>query len=58
MYDEERPKVLSEMARIVNDVERRPNHPWHKLLGDLTCDAFSPEMAAEAVAGAQSAAGR
>jgi FADH2 O2-dependent halogenase len=42
MYDEERPKVLSEMARIVSDVERRPNHPWHKLLGDLTSDAFRP----------------
>ncbi|MGH7840368.1 MAG: NAD(P)/FAD-dependent oxidoreductase [Candidatus Binataceae bacterium] len=42
MYDEERPKVLAEMARVVNDVEKRPNHPWHKLLNDLTCDAFRP----------------
>ena len=43
MYDEERPKVLSEMARVVADVERRPGHPWHKLLNDLTFDAFRPE---------------
>jgi FADH2 O2-dependent halogenase len=43
MYDEERPKVLSEMARVVNDVEKRPSHPWHNLLNDLTCDAFRPE---------------
>jgi FADH2 O2-dependent halogenase len=42
MYDEERPKVLDEMLRVVRDVEQRPNHPWHKLLGDLTCDAFKP----------------
>ncbi|HLW69409.1 MAG TPA: NAD(P)/FAD-dependent oxidoreductase [Candidatus Binataceae bacterium] len=44
MYDEERPKVLQEMARVVGDVEKRPNHPWHKLLNDLTCDAFRPEQ--------------
>jgi len=43
MYDEERPKVLSEMARVVNDVEKRPGHPWHNLLNDLTADAFRPE---------------
>ena len=43
MYDEERPKVLTEMARVVNDVEKRPGHPWHKLLNDLTSDAFRPE---------------
>jgi len=42
MYDEERPKVLDEMLRVVRDVEQRPNHPWHNLLGDLTCDAFNP----------------
>lgn len=42
MYDEDRPPVLMEMARIVADVERRPNHPWHKLLGELTCDAYRP----------------
>jgi hypothetical protein len=29
-----------EMCRIVTDVENRPNHPWHKLLGDLTSEAF------------------
>lgn len=43
MYDEDRPKVLNEMARVVADVERRPGHPWHKLLNDLTCDAYRPQ---------------
>jgi FADH2 O2-dependent halogenase len=43
MYDEERPKVLSEMARVVNDVEKRPGHPWHNLLNDLTAEAYRPE---------------
>ncbi|HEV2175792.1 MAG TPA: NAD(P)/FAD-dependent oxidoreductase [Terriglobia bacterium] len=41
LYEETRPPVLAEMARIVNEVEQRPNHPWHKLLGDLTGD-FRP----------------
>jgi len=42
MYDEERPRVLGEMARIVSEVEQRPNHPWHNLLGNLTGDVFKP----------------
>jgi FADH2 O2-dependent halogenase len=48
MYEEERPKVLSEMARVVRDVEGRPNHPWHKLLNDLTSEAYRPEAQAQA----------
>jgi FADH2 O2-dependent halogenase len=42
MYDEDRPQVLMEMARIVADVEKRPSHPWHKYLGELTGDVFKP----------------
>lgn len=42
MYDEERPKVLEEMGRIVSEVEQRPNHPWHSLLGELTGDVYKP----------------
>jgi 1H-pyrrole-2-carbonyl-[peptidyl-carrier protein] chlorinase len=42
LYDVDQPEVLRKMKDIVSDVEKRPNHPWHKLLGDLTNDAFSP----------------
>jgi len=42
MYDEERPQVLKEMARVVAEVEQRPSHPWHRLLGEATGDAFKP----------------
>jgi 1H-pyrrole-2-carbonyl-[peptidyl-carrier protein] chlorinase len=42
LYDVDDPPVLKEMRRIVTDVEKRPNHPWHKLLGDLTSEAFRP----------------
>jgi len=42
LYDDDQPPVLKEMRRIVADVEGRPNHPLHKLLGDLTSDAFRP----------------
>src|SRR5271157_201996 len=40
MYEPEKPRVLDEMRKIVTEVERRENHPWHKLLGDLTSDTF------------------
>jgi FADH2 O2-dependent halogenase len=39
MYDEEKPAVLAEMRRIVTQVEQRPNHPWHALLGSLTSES-------------------
>lgn len=42
LYEEQKPPVLEEMKRIVREVERRENHPWHKLLGDLTGDVFRP----------------
>jgi hypothetical protein len=28
------------MKEIVAAVEKNPNHVWHKLLGDLTANAF------------------
>ena len=40
VYDEADPPVLQKMREMVYDVERRPEHPWHKLLNDLTSDAF------------------
>jgi 1H-pyrrole-2-carbonyl-[peptidyl-carrier protein] chlorinase len=42
MYDEEKPQVLSEMRRVVTEVEERATHPWHNYLGNLTGDAFRP----------------
>jgi len=36
MYDEDEPAVLTEMRRIVTEVERNENHLWHKHLGTLT----------------------
>jgi FADH2 O2-dependent halogenase len=42
VYDEERPEVLSKMQRMVSEVEENEKHPWHKLLGDLTSNAFRP----------------
>ncbi|MGE0352454.1 MAG: NAD(P)/FAD-dependent oxidoreductase [Gemmatimonadales bacterium] len=42
VYEEEEPPVLTRMRKIVSEVEDNPNHVWHKLLGDLTADAFKP----------------
>lgn len=42
VYDEEEPPVLKRMRDIVSVVERNPDHVWHKLLGDLTSNAFKP----------------
>lgn len=36
MYDEDEPAVLTEMRRIVSEVERNDDHIWHKYLGSLT----------------------
>jgi hypothetical protein len=30
------------MKEMVSKVEQNEKHPWHKLLGDLTSDAFRP----------------
>ena len=42
VYDEEAPAVLQRMRSFVADVEQDEEHPWHKLLNDLTASAFSP----------------
>jgi len=42
VYDEGEPEVLTKMRDMVAEVERNENHPWHKLLGDLTNHAFAP----------------
>jgi FADH2 O2-dependent halogenase len=42
VYDEEEPAVLRKMREKVEEVEKNVNHPWHKLLGDLTSNSFRP----------------
>jgi len=42
VYDSDEPEVLGIMRRMVSKVEESPAHPWHKLLNDLTHDAFRP----------------
>jgi FADH2 O2-dependent halogenase len=44
VYDEEAPEVLTKMKQMVSKVEQNEKHPWHKLLGDLTSDAFLPQV--------------
>jgi flavin-dependent dehydrogenase len=44
VYDEDEPEVLTKMREIVSEVENNPDHVWHKLLGDLTADAFRPSF--------------
>jgi len=41
VYDEAAPPVLQEMKQIVTEVEQNEKHIWHKLLGDLTTNAFA-----------------
>lgn len=45
VYDENEPPVLQKMRKIVTAVEQDPRHKWHKLLGDLTANAFNPQPA-------------
>ena len=40
VYDDVEPPVLSRMKDIVRAVENNPKHVFHKLLGDLTANAF------------------
>ena len=40
VYDDAAPPVLQKMKSMVAEVEGNERHPWHKLLGDLTVDAF------------------
>lgn len=42
VYDADEPEVLTKMRKMVAMVEETPAHPWHKLLNDLTHDAFRP----------------
>ncbi|MBA3956612.1 MAG: tryptophan 7-halogenase [Acidimicrobiia bacterium] len=42
VYDDDAPPVLAKMKETVSAVERNPGHLWHKVLGDLTSNAFSP----------------
>ena len=42
VYDPDPPEVLVKMKKMVESVEENPKHPWHKLLNDLTQDAFKP----------------
>lgn len=40
VYDDAAPPVLQKMKKMVAEVEQNEKHPWHKLLGDMTVDAF------------------
>jgi FADH2 O2-dependent halogenase len=40
VYDDAAPPVLEKMKKMVSEVEQNAKHPWHKLLGDMTVDAF------------------
>ena len=42
VYDEVEPPVLAKMRAMVHDVETDENHLWHKLLNDMTAQAFKP----------------
>ena len=42
VYDEDQPAVIQKMRETVAQVEQNEKHPWHKLLGDLTANAFTP----------------
>jgi FADH2 O2-dependent halogenase len=42
VYEEEEPPVLEEMRKMVRAVEGNPDHPWHRLLNDMTAEAFRP----------------
>jgi 1H-pyrrole-2-carbonyl-[peptidyl-carrier protein] chlorinase len=44
VYDEAQPPVLDKMRKMVSEVEQNAKHPWHDLLGDLTVDAFRPQV--------------
>jgi FADH2 O2-dependent halogenase len=44
VYDEEQPEVLRKMREKVVEVEQNKEHPWHKLLGDLTANNFRPQF--------------
>ena len=41
VYDVAQPPVLDLMREKVREVEENPGHMWHRVLGDLTANAFS-----------------
>lgn len=44
VYDEEEPDVLRVMRETVEEIEKDEEHYWHKLLGELTSNAFKPSF--------------
>ena len=42
VYDDDNPPVLRKMQNIVSEVEQNKDHIWHRYLGELTNNAFSP----------------
>jgi FADH2 O2-dependent halogenase len=42
VYDDDNPPVLRKMQNIVSEVEQNKDHIWHRYLGELTSNAFSP----------------
>lgn len=40
VYDDAAPPVLELMRQKVREVEQNPGHMWHRVLGDLTANAF------------------
>ena len=44
VYEPDEPAVLAKMRSMVTEVEENEGHVLHKLLGDLTSNAFKPEF--------------
>ncbi len=42
VYDDDNPPVLRKMQDVVSQVEQNKDHIWHRYLGELTSNAFSP----------------
>lgn len=56
VYEEEPPAVLTLMRQKVAEVEQNPQHMWHRVLGDLTANAFRDAAAAGVAASISRAA--
>jgi FADH2 O2-dependent halogenase len=44
VYDDDQPAVIKKMQETVAEVEQNEGHPWHRLLGGLTQNAFTPSF--------------
>jgi FADH2 O2-dependent halogenase len=44
VYDEQEPRVLAQMREMVAQVENDHDHIWHRMLGELTGNAFKPRF--------------